>query len=70
MAGTFPEQDSSEMAVTENISCDVRRRRWDWIGHVLRKDPTDDCVVSFGWTPEVRKKKVAIKKYTAADGGG
>lgn len=45
MAETFPEQDSLEMAVTENISCGVRRRRWDWIGHVLRKDPTDDCCV-------------------------
>lgn len=66
----FPNKAVLEMAVKENISCGVRRRRWDWIGHVLRKDPMDDCVVSFEWTPEVRKEKGPIKKDTAADDGG
>lgn len=45
------------MAEAENISCEVRRRRWNWIGHVLRKDPTDDCAVALGWTPEGRRKR-------------
>jgi len=35
----------------------VRRRRWNWIGHILRKDPKDDCAVSLGWTPEGRRKR-------------
>jgi hypothetical protein len=46
-----------EMAGTERISEEVRRRRWNWIGHVLRKDRTDDCAVALGWTPEGRRKR-------------
>ena len=45
------------MAGTERISEEVRRRRWNWIGHVLRKDRTDDCAVALGWTPEGRRKR-------------
>ncbi|XP_061179480.1 uncharacterized protein LOC133188116 [Saccostrea echinata] len=46
-----------EMTGAESISGEVRRRRWYWIGHVLRKDPTDDCVVALGWTSEGRRKR-------------
>ena len=45
-----------EIANTGNISDAVRRRRWQWIGHVLRKDRSSDCAVSLGWTPEGRRK--------------
>ena len=46
-----------EMAEAEKISEEVRRRRWNWIGHVLRKEKTDDCAVALGWTPEGRRKR-------------
>ena len=46
-----------EMAEVQKISAEVRRRRWNWIGHILRKDPHDDCAVALGWTPEGRRKR-------------
>ncbi|XP_071839518.1 uncharacterized protein [Apostichopus japonicus] len=46
-----------EMAGAEKISEEVRRRRWKWIGHVVRKDQNDDCAVALGWTPEGRRKR-------------
>lgn len=27
-----------EMAGINEISCEVRRRRWNWLGHVLRRE--------------------------------
>ena len=45
-----------EMAGAKKISDEVRRRRWNWIGHVLRKETTDDCAVALGWTPEGRRR--------------
>ena len=38
------------------ISDEIRRRRWNWIGHVLRKDRNDDCMVAMGWQPEGNRK--------------
>jgi len=46
-----------EMAQVDNISDELRRRRWNWIGHILRKDPKDDYAVSLGWRPEGRRKR-------------
>ena len=28
----------------ENLSEDVRRRRWKFIGHIMRKEPNNDCI--------------------------
>ena len=33
----------SEITGVRKISDEIRRRRWNWIGHVLRKDRNDDC---------------------------
>ena len=52
-----PNKAVLEMANTGNISDAVRRRRWQWIGHVLRKDRSSDCAVALGWTPEGRRKR-------------
>lgn len=38
-----------EIREASNISGEIRRMRWNWIGHILRKDPADDCVVALGW---------------------
>ena len=46
-----------EMAEVNNISEEVRRRRWKWIGHVLRKDRKDNCAVALEWTPEGRRRR-------------
>ncbi|KAJ8280743.1 hypothetical protein GJAV_G00058480 [Gymnothorax javanicus] len=39
------------------MSDEVRRRRWNWKGHVLRKDRADDCAVALRWAPEGRTKR-------------
>ena len=41
----------------EKISNEVRKRRWAWIGHVLRKERTSDCAVALGWAPEGRRSR-------------
>ena len=46
-----------EMAGAEKISDEVRRRRWNWIGHVLRKDRNNNCAVALGWTPEGHRSR-------------
>ena len=46
-----------EAAGIDRVSEEVRRKRWSWIGHVLRKNPRDDCAVALGWRPEGRRKR-------------
>jgi hypothetical protein len=46
-----------DMTEVEKISDVVRRRRWNWVGHVLRKDRASDCAVALGWAPEGRRKR-------------
>ena len=46
-----------EMADANKVSDEVRRKRWTWIGHVLRKHPTSDCAVALGWTPEGKRRR-------------
>ena len=36
----------------ENVSCELRRRRWNWLGHILRREGSDDCKTALGWQPE------------------
>lgn len=44
------------MAETSNISGEIKRRRWNCIGNILRKDPADDFAVALGWTPAKRER--------------
>lgn len=48
-----------EMAEAENIKGEKMRERWNWIGHVLRKDPIDDRAVGLLSMPARRRKRVA-----------
>ena len=43
-----------KMAEIENLSEDVRRRRWKFIGHIKRKEPNNDCRTALTWAPEGR----------------
>ena len=40
------------MADTNKISCEVGRRRWSCLGHVLRREGVNDFFAVLGWTPE------------------
>ena len=46
-----------EIAGMEKVSQMVRRKRWNWIGHVLRREQGNDCAVALGWTPEGKRGK-------------
>ena len=46
-----------KMAEIENLSEDVRRRRWKFIGHIMRKEPNNDCRTALTWAPEGRRKR-------------
>ena len=34
------------------MSCEGRRGRWNWLGHILGKEGENDCFTALGWTPE------------------
>ncbi|KAL9972125.1 hypothetical protein ACROYT_G018376 [Oculina patagonica] len=46
-----------ERANVERLSKEVRRRRWRFIGHILRQQPDNDCVTALTWTPEGKRKR-------------
>ena len=41
-----------ERANIERFSKEVRRRRWRFIGHILRKHPDNDCATALSWAPD------------------
>ena len=53
----MPNTTVLDIAGAAKISEEVRRRRWNWIGHVLRKEASDDCAVALGWAPEGKRKR-------------
>ena len=42
----------AEMAEINEISCKVQRRRWNWLGHELRREGVKNWFMVLGWTPE------------------
>ena len=46
-----------EMADINNISSEIRWRRWNWLGHVLKREDENDCFTALGWTPEGRRAR-------------
>ena len=50
----------AEIAEINDICCEVRRRRWNWLGyvkHVLRREGENDCKTALGGTPEDRRAR-------------
>ncbi|KAK7493041.1 hypothetical protein BaRGS_00015771, partial [Batillaria attramentaria] len=56
-------KQSRKQAKWQKISEEIRRRRWNWTGHVLRKERNNDCMVAMGWQPE-GKRKIGRPKTT------
>ena len=46
-----------ERANIERLSEEVRRRRWRFIGLILRKNPDNDCATALSWAPEGKRKR-------------
>ena len=51
----------SQATGVKKISDRIQRRRWKWIGHVLRKERYDDCMVVMEWQPEGKKEGKELK---------
>jgi hypothetical protein len=41
----------------DKISDSVRKRRWQWIGHVLRMDNNRNARIALNWTPEGKRSR-------------
>ena len=39
------------------VSQEVKRRRWKFIGHILRQDRTSDTRTALNWRPEGKRKR-------------
>ena len=50
-------EEVQKRADMEQLSCEVKRRRWKIIGDVLRKDRENECNVALTWTPEGKRKR-------------
>ncbi|XP_048772817.1 uncharacterized protein LOC125678421 [Ostrea edulis] len=40
-----------------NMEMEIKRRRWRWIGHVLRKGGDDVTKIALRWTPDGKRKR-------------
>lgn len=52
-----------ERAGIEMMSKEVKKKRWKYIGHVLRREQGNDCTTALTWAPE-GKRKVGRPKTT------
>lgn len=39
------------------IETEIKRKRWRWIGHVMRKESDDITKIALRWTPDGRRKR-------------
>ena len=58
---------NKRVAEINEISYEVRRRRWNWLGHILRKEGENDCFTALVWIPEGRRTKEEPKNYLERD---
>ena len=45
-------EEMEKITKLKSMSSEIRRRRWNWLGHVLRKNRADNSYIALGWTPE------------------
>ena len=57
----WPEKISNEDLLTrcgkEDMETTIIKRRWKWIGHILRKDPSSITRTALHWTPDGKRKR-------------
>lgn len=45
------------MTQQQDIITEIERRRWKWLGHVLRKEKNYICRISLRWSPAGKRKR-------------
>jgi len=53
---TISHQQIQENTGVNRTSDEIRRRRWNWIGHIMRKDKEEHCVTALEWRPEGKRR--------------
>ncbi|KAL9969196.1 hypothetical protein ACROYT_G021383 [Oculina patagonica] len=53
---TISHQQIQENTGVNRTSDEIRRRRWNWIGHIMRKGREEHCVTALEWRPEGRRR--------------
>ena len=50
------------MVDTNKISCVVGRRKWNCLGHLLRRQGVNDFFAVLGWTPECQRARGTVER--------
>ena len=53
---TISHQQIQETTGVNRTSDKIRCRRWNWIGHIMRKNREGHCVTALEWRPEGRRR--------------
>ena len=48
-----------ELAEINDTSCEVQRRRLNWLGHILRREEENDCCTALGFAISVYTSKLS-----------
>lgn len=59
---TISNHDLHQKCHQEPVELDIRRRKWGWIGHTLRKDASTIARQALDWNPQGRRKRGAPKR--------
>ena len=50
-------EEARERAGLDRISDTIRKKRWKWIGHVLRMEGNQNVRIALDWTPEGKRRR-------------
>ena len=53
----IPNEDLLKISNQESMSTILLRRRWKWIGHIIRRDEDSFIKTALHWTPEGKRKR-------------
>jgi hypothetical protein len=54
---TISNKDLLNRCQQDDMATIITKRRWKWIGHVLRKEPDDTTKTALYWTPEGKERE-------------
>jgi hypothetical protein len=55
-------EDLWKLTESGDINLEIRRRKFGWIGHILRKDRSEICASALTYNPQGRRKRGCPKQ--------